>query len=738
MLPENTNGLLPATVHTSEKPCSRIDFRCSELATISFRIVVGETPTPMTTFPRMTSSPQLSPPPAQSATNRPALVSTLNPFSQFGAWYQGANGAIMTQSTDAPPSPRSGQTPKGYVFSVPQTTDMFKTLLSPKKWGPAEALTVACILIQCCTIPLIPYLPQAYFIIAFAFWRCCYNVGIAKLLHDQSKSNNITLWVQSCSPSARALLNWATTKSMSSDYSWENYPPAFNAWLAFRALCMVILSNDGFSYSVLVLACFNPFHTTSLVQNLICVPLGLALLFLSFWTKAAAHDVVGDFAWYWGDFFFTVDAKLVFDGVFELFPHPMYTVGYAAYYGMALFCRSYTLLAVSLLAHIAQLLFLAFVEEPHIQKIYGSPSAKTAACVNASNPKESKSTPSTPYGQFVDAAPRPPVFFSLAIVLGSVSALCISAKPSAAFVVFLLLFWRTAHWVGMALFLRGGSEEKDNLWIRWYLARGYSRTQAYSSWQHVFLSSYMLNHALFFIATLTLAPVYFSTISQTISHVLAGTALIAVAAISLASTWSSIGYFGFFYGDFFAQPRNPELASSGMFRYVSNPEAVLGYLVYYGVAFIKRSQSLFILTAICQCMHLVFVKSIEARNIAKFYNSVRKHTPLESAAMRLPLVSAIGKLLHQATSHLVKYVDSMTTTHGQNLIKGMVVRKELIGANVSKSLAKAREKHVEPRKRELRSKAESVVGEISCENLVTILGKKGIVVQPVSQSFLES
>eukprot|EP00158_Paraphelidium_tribonemae_P007171 Partr_v1_DN28136_c2_g1_i1_m56196 putative Catalyzes the first step in the conversion of phosphatidylethanolamine to phosphatidylcholine during the methylation pathway of phosphatidylcholine biosynthesis (By similarity) len=56
---------------------------------------------------------------------------------------------------------------------------------------------------------------------------------------------------------------------------------------------------------------------------------------------------------------------------------PMYSVGYAGFYGVSIMANSYTVLFVSLLAHGAQFVFLYLVEEPHIKKIYGSGSSSS-------------------------------------------------------------------------------------------------------------------------------------------------------------------------------------------------------------------------------------------------------------------------------------------------------------------------------------------------------------------------
>ncbi len=267
---------------------------------------------------------------------------------------------------------KKGRTPSGLEFPVPYTPDLIETLLNPQRWGPAELIAgLLCLHVPFHIVFLARFLPLWVSVVTFLFWRVAYNFGLGVLLYAQSETQFLTRIVASATPSTRAIFDLIATRSLPSKYSWNSAPSELNAWLLFRALALVVLVADGATYVSLGVRCFQ--RPTSLPLFFILSCIGLGLIWFSMWAKKSAHDALGDYAWHWGDFFFTQNNKLVTDGVFAMAPHPMYTLGYIAYYGVALVTRSHTLLAVSLVAHAMQMAFLTFVEEPHMQKLYGKP-----------------------------------------------------------------------------------------------------------------------------------------------------------------------------------------------------------------------------------------------------------------------------------------------------------------------------------------------------------------------------
>jgi len=228
---------------------------------------------------------------------------------------------------------------------------------------------------------------------------------------------------------------------------------------------MVVLANDGLTYIVLTVAIWlKGLAPAGVFATVVSSTTGLALCVFSIWSKAAAHDCVGDFAWYWGDFFFVMEGELTFAGVYDLFPHPMYTVGYSAYYGISLITRSYTLLFVSLVAHAGQLIFLFVVEEPHIQKIYGdddSADMSPAAALVAAGVEDGGVGKVSVDGMV--GLGRPSMFRAGNVALYTMVALTVGifafGRPSAAAAVVYMVAWRVVQWGGLGWVLKAQAEE---------------------------------------------------------------------------------------------------------------------------------------------------------------------------------------------------------------------------------------------------------------------------------------
>jgi phosphatidylethanolamine N-methyltransferase len=280
---------------------------------------------------------------------------------------------------------------------VPQTHSFVHTLLHTFTRSSLTRWTTFSLVAQPILFFLLagyPTLRSAFFLIYFAFWRAAYDFGFAWILRQQSERKYVvrTLrewgWLDVDSTTGgeegRSWARWWKRElemKMGEGYTWESVPAEYNSWLIFRQLVDIVLLNDFVSYSLFAWANLNFPANQGTFTHICRWIFGWSLIVFNLWVKIDAHRVVKDYAWYWGDAFWlmVMQHDLVFDGVYEIAPHPMYSVGYAGYYGLSIVVGSYAVLFVSLAAHAAQFAFLLWFENPHIDRTYGGAKKPLAA-----------------------------------------------------------------------------------------------------------------------------------------------------------------------------------------------------------------------------------------------------------------------------------------------------------------------------------------------------------------------
>ena len=593
------------------------------------------------------------------------------------------------------------------VFTVPETHDMVSQLLSPSE--PKNLSDAVVLVILSAHVLLLWQLPAGakipVFAVVYLFWRACYNAGIGWLLHNQSHHNTLVRWAEK----TKVFVNPATGKNphpkvydlikreletkIRADYSFEKAPIEYNTWLVFRRLVDLILMCDFTSYCLFAIACSHHPISEGILMTTLRWSAGIVLFLFNLWVKLDAHRVVKDFAWYWGDFFYLLEGELTFDGVFEMAPHPMYSVGYAGYYGISLMTASYKVLFISIVAHAAQFAFLVLVENPHIDKTYNPPPPRKrvpeqdSASTVTSHRSDSPIAPTSSVDESIPQAPAysnsPPQSVhnllglhnldlyrntdaSVMLVQFLVFALAVMTPSTPGYQLLFVAnaaVWRIWFSIGIGYLLNRQSNSKG--WTRHFVKYGESPHEAWSQWKGTYHLSMIMCYASFIAAVWKMYtfPADWGYGLVLLRHVL-GAGLITLQLWTSVSIYDSLGEFGWFYGDFFFDA-SPKLTYDGIYRFLNNPERVLGLAGVWGAVLITTSGAVTFLALLSHILSLGFIQFVERPHIQKLYGqSLRRDAGLvKSLKKSLPpslqqLHGSVDKMFDESVEFVEELLDS--------------------------------------------------------------------------------
>ncbi len=307
----------------------------------------------------------------------------------------------------------------------------------------------------------------------------------------------------------------------------------------------------------------------------------------------------------------------------------MYSIGYAGYYGISMMAASYDVLFISIIAHAAQFAFLAFVENPHIEKIYNPPPPRmpteASQPLGASSPQKAQTASETPASvHHLVGLKNLDLFrltdYTVLLLAGYLTTIAI-VTPSTPFyqALFVIhaLFWRLWYSVGLGVILTLQSKEK--MFTRHFVKYGESAGEAWRQWKGMYHISLVLCHGSFMAACWKLYsfPEDWTYKWVLLKHVL-GLSLIALQMWTASSIYESLGEFGWFYGDFFFDSTG-KLTYKSIYRFLNNPERVIGTAGLWGAALITWSRSIFLMALVGHILTLAFISYVEKPHMQKIY-----------------------------------------------------------------------------------------------------------------------
>lgn len=586
----------------------------------------------------------------------------------------------------------------GVEFTPPVTHDMVRSLFDPTIKKSFFEIIVLAVLLSNFVLAYFLYIKlgidftKKIYILQYIFWRLSYNVGIGFILHNQSHYESLTNYAkrnklfdkknQSNSKLARLLqfeLKSKLTKEAQNDI--YSYPDELNVWLIFRQFVDLILMQDFNTYIVFVFLSLPINNLSKLIQWKSIF--GLMLILFNIWVKLDAHRVVKDFAWYWGDFFFLQKgSELIFDGVFNISPHPMYSIGYAGYYGLSLISGDYHVLLISIFGHLSQFLFLKYVESPHIERTYGNEDSTDSSILSSNGncgvddlitrENYDYSRPLISIGVWLENFDKLRIGDIITVI--SILSLIVwyfTYQPSVITLFLLTFMVKLISWSFISFIL--WKQHVSKWFTKLYLSNGYTQVYSYQQWQFLYNYSQTISYSLLILQTVNqMKHCYYNhnmenPIKNNMDDIIFGLLLCALQIWCNEEIRSAISDFGWFYGDFFLSNyiTHKKLTSQGIYKYLNDPETVLGVSGIWGTVLMTQfSYYNILLAGLWTLTNFILIKFIERPHLIKLYgdDNANRQSGVQKTLLQMKPIRRVSEIVDNVERLIIKNLSKTSGT----------------------------------------------------------------------------